>query len=283
MIEKHPIRVLLVEDSASDLKLVQEFFASSPEAEFELEHVDRLATAKKRLGETTFDAILLDLGLPDSQGVETFVQLHRQQPGVPVVVLTGLDDHATEERTMRSGAEDYLPKHEIKARLLRNSVRFAVIRSEVRRTEEAEQRAAEQTREMDGISRLAAPAGTSVTARMYSGSPLCEHAPGEFRAAVAEYFDLLEAAFEARLFKTPNDCSERLRGLGLQLGFLRAGPRDVVEIHTVALKKRMADAPGPKARAYLEEGRITVLELMGHLTGYYRGFYATTKGRDLRL
>jgi hypothetical protein len=66
----------------------------------------------------------------------------------------------------------------------------------------------------------------------------------------------------------------------MQLGFMRCGPRDAIEIHTNALKLRIKGTPAEKAQAYLEEGRILVVELMGHLVSYYRSFYTTPQGRE---
>ncbi|HVU22680.1 MAG TPA: response regulator [Opitutus sp.] len=277
---RQSIRLLLVEDSPSDLALARELFAESPSVGFELEHASRLVDALHLVGTRAFDAVLLDLGLPDSRGVETFIQLHQQAPDVPILVLTAAEDDEVGEKTLRGGAEDYLVKRQVQANLLRNSVRYAVLRSKVRHAAEEQRQRDEQSREIEGIDRLSTPAATNVTARIYSGSPLRENAPDEFKASVAEYYDLLGLALEQRIFQSGTDCSERLRELALQLGFLRGGPRDVVEIHTTALKKRLRDVPPPKARAFLEEGRIAVLELMGHLTSYYRSFYSVTKGKD---
>ncbi len=67
-----------------------------------------------------------------------------------------------------------------------------------------------------------------------------------------------------------NAISGRLQSLAEKIGFLKAGPRDIVEIHSLALKRKMADVPPQRARAFMEEGRLIVLELMGYLVSVYR-------------
>lgn len=275
------IRLLVVEDSPSDMELVSSMFSSSPNGKFDIQHADRLSTAMTTLESGEFDAILLDLGLPDSQGINTFVQLHQHAPDVPILVLTSLEDDASGEKAMRKGAEDFLTKRQMQSDMLKNSVKFAVVRSNVRHQREEQKQRDDQIREMEDIHRLSTPATTSITARIYSGSPLREKAPAEFRAAIAEYLDLLNLALEHRIFKTEDsNYTDRLRELGTQIGFLRGSPRDVIEIHTSALKKRIEDMATSKAQAILEESRITLIELMGHLTSYYRSFYTTSSPRD---
>ncbi len=122
------IRVLLVEDSLTDALLLRETLADASIGGFSVTHVDRLADARARLLEERFDIVLLDLGLPDSCGVDTFIQLQQDHPEVPVVVLTGLDDEAVGLETMHQGAQDYLVKQQLRAPLLGRSIRYALER-----------------------------------------------------------------------------------------------------------------------------------------------------------
>ena len=86
------MRILLIEDNPGDVRLLQEHLLkdrSGPE-EFRLVHVDRLARGLERLAEAQVDVVLLDLSLPDSQGIATLVQARAAAPGVSIVVLTSL-------------------------------------------------------------------------------------------------------------------------------------------------------------------------------------------------
>src|SRR5207244_12858797 len=85
------IKVLLVEDEPTDAFLLHETLATAKLVPFQVTQVTRLSAALQHLAAEHWDVVLLDLSLPDSLGLETFVTLHAQVPGVPIVVLTGLD------------------------------------------------------------------------------------------------------------------------------------------------------------------------------------------------
>ncbi|MDX1643885.1 MAG: response regulator [Thermoanaerobaculia bacterium] len=122
------MRVLLVEDSESDARLIREMLAETADAEIDLKHVERLSDGIRRLEEELFDAVLLDLSLPDSSGLETFDRAHRVAPDVPIVVVTGLSDETRAGAAAARGAQDYLVKNELTGRALRRSLRYAVER-----------------------------------------------------------------------------------------------------------------------------------------------------------
>ena len=90
--ERHTIRILLIEDNLNHARLLQETLAAGQTVPFEIVHSARLDTALQRLTAEFFDVILLDLSLPDSQGLETFAAVSAHTAHVPIVVLTGLDD-----------------------------------------------------------------------------------------------------------------------------------------------------------------------------------------------
>ncbi len=122
-----PIRVLLVEDNPGDARLILELLAEV-ENLFTLERVDRLQSALDRLSQTGVDVVLLDLGLPDSEGIETFLRTHREAPGEPIIVISGRDDESLALEAVRSGAQDYLVKGRIEGALLARVIRYAIER-----------------------------------------------------------------------------------------------------------------------------------------------------------
>ena len=122
------LRILLVEDNPDDAELLRESLSEVASPHFELTHVPRLADALERLGGERFDAVLSDLGLPDSQGLATFARLQARAPDVPIVVLTGLDDETVAVRAVQDGAQDYLVKGQLSAGLLVRSIRYALER-----------------------------------------------------------------------------------------------------------------------------------------------------------
>ena len=98
------------------------------ESAFELECVTQLSTGLEHLSKGRIDLVLLDLGLPDSQGLDTFIKIHIEAPTVPIIVLTGLDDETVGIRTMQNGAQDYLIKGQVDSTLLVKSIRYAIER-----------------------------------------------------------------------------------------------------------------------------------------------------------
>ena len=127
--EDKPIRVLLVEDNPGDFRLIQEMLKES-KANVELKWAQQLSAGLANLKEEMFDVLLVDLGLPDSQGIDTFKKIHDQAPQLPVVVLTGLADDGLAMRVVRDGAQDYLGKSQIDSNLLIRAIRYAIERYE---------------------------------------------------------------------------------------------------------------------------------------------------------
>jgi len=143
-----PIRVLIVEDDPGDVKLVRLLLLESTHL-YEVEAVGCISAAIKRLHDGVFDVVLLDMGLPDSTGINTVLKAHAECPDIPIVVLTGLDDEETGIRAVRTGAQDYLVKGNITCNLLMRTIRYAIERKRM----EIEKKGLEQKAQM--VSRLA--------------------------------------------------------------------------------------------------------------------------------
>ncbi len=124
-------KVLLVEDNPADARLLREALAEIADSQFEITHCETLAQAHEFLANNTSDVILSDLGLPDSQGLETIRHIHKGAPGVPVVVLTALNDESFGGQVLQEGAQDYLVKGQIDGRLLWRALRYAMERHRV--------------------------------------------------------------------------------------------------------------------------------------------------------
>ena len=127
-------------------------------------------------------------------------------------------------------------------------------------------------KELRSFERLSTPAQTTVTAQAFGLVSLQEGLPDTFNQLVERYGELMELALEQRAYKVKRNIPEGLRLLAEQVGFLKAGPRDVVKIHSTALKIKTNGVAPQKAQAYVDEGRLMVLELMGYLTSYYRNY-----------
>lgn len=127
-IKQKQIKTLLVEDNEGDAFLLKKQLTYSKETHFDLTHVDRLSIAVKLLQRELFDVILLDLSLPDSNGLETFLSLKTIAPHLPIVLLTGLNDESLALKAVREGAQDYLIKGQATTEVLIRSVNYAIER-----------------------------------------------------------------------------------------------------------------------------------------------------------
>ncbi len=128
-----PQNVLLIEDNPGDARLIREMLAEAGTQAFRVEHADRLSVAFERLGVDNVDVVLLDLSLPDSQGLETFLRTRARDPVVPIVVLSGLDDETVALRAVQEGAQDYLVKGRVDSDVLVRAIRYAIERRAVER------------------------------------------------------------------------------------------------------------------------------------------------------
>jgi signal transduction histidine kinase len=122
------LQVLLVEDNAGDARLLGEMFSKEKPGSFQLTHLLRMREAVIHLAKGEVDIVLLDMGLPDGHGLDTVRRAHAAAPGVPVIVLTGLDDEALAAQAMKEGAQDYLIKGQIENRALPRALRHAIER-----------------------------------------------------------------------------------------------------------------------------------------------------------
>jgi diguanylate cyclase (GGDEF)-like protein/PAS domain S-box-containing protein len=122
-------RLLLVEDNPGDARLLREMIKERGATSVtELTHVETLDAAERHLSEREVDVILLDLGLPDAQGMVALRRAQAAAPRVALVVLTGLDDESLAAQALQEGAQDYLIKGQIEARGLLRALRYAVER-----------------------------------------------------------------------------------------------------------------------------------------------------------
>ena len=141
-----PIKVLLlVEDNQGDARLLQEMLNERSLTGTEVSHVTTMSEAESHLGSHVVDIIVLDLGLPDANGLEAIRRTHAAAPRIPLVVLTGLDDESLAAEALQEGAQDYLIKGEIETRGLLRSLRYAIERKSMEEALFAEQERAQVT------------------------------------------------------------------------------------------------------------------------------------------
>jgi diguanylate cyclase (GGDEF)-like protein len=125
---KGALRVLSIEDNPGDAILVREMLRDASPDGFALENADRLSTAVASLLKGSVDCVLLDLSLPDAEGLEALAQVRTVALDVPIIVLTGRTDEVLAVQAVHEGAQDYLIKGQVDARLLSRSINYAIER-----------------------------------------------------------------------------------------------------------------------------------------------------------
>ncbi|MCP5419500.1 MAG: response regulator [Gammaproteobacteria bacterium] len=268
--------VLLVEDNLGEahrLRLELADAATKTGAllpRFKLDHVRTLADALQHLEGQECAVVLLDLSLPDSAGLDTFYAIFRQAQQAAVVILTGNPDDTLAIDAIRCGAQDYLAKGELTGPLLARAVCYAAERQRLQIALAEAREQERQQRELHSLARFSEVGPAPVSARSFGQLSLRETNPPYFASLVQKYRQVLDWSLEQIAYKVDHPISEMLQSLAEQLGFIGAGPRDVVEIYLTALKASVQDATPQRIQAYGQEGKLIAFELMGKLVNYYR-------------
>lgn len=242
---------------------------SEPEQAYVVTRAASMAEALEKTEDRVFDLVVLDLVLPDSTDLSTVLRMLDSVPRSPVVVLTGSRDEEFGVEALRAGAHDYILKSELTPDTLWRTIRHTLTRH---RAYLARIEVLEERRRLDTeLSNLANADETTITAGSLGVVPLRERSFSTFDTLCERYRDLLEVNLRGRQFTTEVAGAEAgLRDLARDLGFLRAGPRDVIEIHVAATEAAITNQARGRRLVLLETARLQVLELMGDLVSYFR-------------
>lgn len=245
------IRLLIVEDDALFAEAVAAKLDEAVEEEVSLTTATTLASATSALAGTRFDAIILDLSLPDAAGLEALEAVHDANPEAPIVVLTGTRPKGTGVEALRRGAQDYLVKSDADGGTIARAVRHAIERQRI--TAHLERTVARLQGE--------APLGEEGSEE---ATPIKEALPELHRELGQQYADVVAAALRPGQSNT----AEGIQEIAERLFRNHAGPKDVVDVHL----NGMAGLPQSDRRSAgtAAEGQIIMLELMGRTLGCYR-------------
>ena len=125
---KQKIAVLVIEDNFDDFFFLKRVLESSEEVEAEILHEERLEPALSVAAQKAIDVAIVDLSLPDSYGLETYVSFHEKHPSIPTIIMTGYRDHDLAFESVQKGAQDYLFKGEPSSTAIIRTIRYAIER-----------------------------------------------------------------------------------------------------------------------------------------------------------
>jgi DNA-binding NarL/FixJ family response regulator len=202
------------------------------------------------------DVVLL--ALPEAErGILPLIELRATVPEVPVVVIANAADEPLAVKALQMGAADYLVAERLYGTLLARCVLHAVeterVRARLRKIEAEWQQPLRGSGDAEGTA-------ASLRAAL----------PKSFEELTEDYGRLLDQAVEQLVYRVEHPLEAQARRLARRAGELRAGPRDIVEIHAAVLKARRREVGPQRMRLYVAEGQVRLLELMGHLVTYYR-------------
>lgn len=133
-----PLALLLLEDNEADACIVVEILQQADDQVWQITHAQSLSAALELLSLTQFEVVLLNLSLPDSQGLDTLIQVRQTAPNLPIIVLTDIDDQQISLQALSNGAQDFLVKEEITAAILTRVIRYAIERGRILQQLQAE-------------------------------------------------------------------------------------------------------------------------------------------------
>jgi DNA-binding response OmpR family regulator len=207
------------------------------------------------------DLILLDVLMPDIEGTDLCKKIKSdpEMEGVLIILISGMKISEDDIRYgLDAGADDYISRPVDRRRLA------AKIRALLRLRDTLVQKRQEQPWSSFEHE------NTSTTARVFQQQPLKEMYPDRFEKYVNSYGELIQTALELRIYKSEEKITPRIQVLAQDLGFIKAGARDVIDIHKVALSRISDDLPVRRLFYIKEESRIILVELMGYLANFYR-------------
>lgn len=268
--DKERIKVLLIEDNPDDEIIFKEMINKMTDTSFDMKWERNLTQGLEVMRSNDFDIVILDLGLPESEGIETFKKVIPETQSQPIIVLSGLQDRTPAIKAVEMGAQDYLVKGKIHTDGLYRSIRYAIERHQLQR-ELAEARLREQQenefQKLDLF--LMSPtfmASTDASANKH----LREVNPELFNKMVDTFCGFIDNMLIDYNDNPMNIFSGALIPYAKQLMEVKADSYDVMDIFTSALRKKTKNLPLDKVQICIEDGRTIFIEIMMNLLSLYR-------------
>jgi DNA-binding NtrC family response regulator len=255
--------VLIVDDDAAIGNVLEEALQPT----FDAQAVTSPRAALQLVRDNDIAIVLADQRMPEMSGLELLAEVRRIKPtavGVLITAHADLDSMTRAINTVR--VLGFIAKpwdhDELMAIMQRALDAHLALRQLSRRPE----------LELNALQSLAGAAPTPITAQRFGVLPIREGLPREFERLAQAYAQILGDALHQRNFKVDHNTSQALNELADELGSLSAGPRDVIDLHVRALRDLLGGVGREEGSALVEEGRLVVLELMGHVVTYYRSY-----------
>jgi DNA-binding NarL/FixJ family response regulator len=265
------LTVLLIEENPADARMVRRMLAAPALAEtYDVVHFECIDQAMDRLDDPDVDAIMIGMEAPDRVSPQVLKAIRAHVPVAATIVLVRSADEEFAVETVRAGAQDCLFKDELDGIRISRSLRCGIERSKMSPAGGDPAASDGAREEMEAWAAMCSPAPLRVARKSFGQTSLKEAAPGVFGDLVRHYQDILDRSLEERAVRTNKEVVEELKSLADRLGGLDASPTDVVDLHMATMTAKLHGQPLKKAKAYVAEGRLLLLKLMGDLASFYR-------------
>jgi DNA-binding response OmpR family regulator len=263
---QNTIRLLIIEDDPEDIVFMKENLKDSYISRFNLTIAENLTTAVELLASEKYDLILLDLGLPESKGLETFNRIRNHSGDIPVVILTGCDDKELGIKAIQNGGQDYLVKGNMNNDMLIRVVRYAIercrLQSELEKIREKQQqfeereellRSRDQYRAMsEGERQKGFDTLPDINADVF------DKLFSEYRDISLKYIRAIRLGEERPVAKV-HAFAGRLTGLNVRA-------ETVVKIHLRLLHEISIKITPQEERAFSNDARLVLVEILGNMS-----------------
>jgi DNA-binding response OmpR family regulator len=255
------VRVLLIEDEEADASLIKDYFFSDVNCKYDLKSGETLSAALKRLSESCFDVVLLDLNLPDCSGLDTFARIHKAAKEAAIVVLSALQDEQVAIEAVRSGAQDYLVKGQFETELFLRSIRYSIERNKlvIELRKQHEQELVENARSYHHYVSMGVAEPLKLTS---------SEVDDQLKMFYPIYRDLVFRYINAIRIEKDRP-ADQVRDLAKQLTKLHVHARDVVRLHLKVISEFSQKAMPAEERAFSNDARLLLVELMGNIMDQY--------------
>lgn len=262
-------KILLVEDNPGDARLLKEELSEVDDS-FEIVHVVRLSEAIEMLEEGNIGLILLDLSLPDSQGMEAYINMHAKAAHIPIVIVTGRQDEEMAVKAVGAGAQDYIVKGQIRGPALLRSIRYAILRHATRaELESSKVTLITNSKDFWSSANFDSDLGVHrMRAEVFANAPISEYMPEMFTEFRDSYLKLVDQAIEQEGI----DLSKERASFIEDLAVLDASPYDLLQIYNQAIKTRMENIHNDDIQqkaSIVQASKHLIIELMTKMLGFY--------------
>lgn len=274
------IRILLIEDNTTDVLLLTENLQEIKNETFSIHAVATLNLALVAHKTDEFDIVIMDLNLPDSVGLDTFVNFRKHAGNTPVILLTSVESYELGLAAVKMGAQDFMVKHHVQPNLLSHAIRYAIERSQLQDQIEKPPQPEPGQQELKILEEMLSSKHTSNASEFDSAPSLRASNPQLFASIVQIYQTVLSQGTVSQTLRVDTIMMSNLHVLGDELGRSNSDFRDILDIHTQALRQALASFSEEDSQKLLPGSRVAVLSLMGHLSEFYRAWYKA--GRERR-